>query len=291
MRSMTFSIGAFLVVVLTMAMWPQDVRFGSPSKAIAQQSDNSGDPFGNADPFGSSDGNSDNPFDNPLPPKRKSTFSAPTPKVKLSPLAPAPKGKLTASDSTQRTQRTETALNQNVHFTFEDSPFSEIQQSLEAQMGLNLVLTQSAKDDALTADETITFEINGMPLGKALELMLAPYNATYVIDSGAVLFISLDEAEDKKWTRLKMFDCRELVKVLPKTAVPKKPAEEKKPSESTSDSALEMLVWSMTESEMWCQQQTPLQVVNGILIVRGSEAKLKQIGNLLVDLEGKLLSK
>ena len=285
MRSMTFSIGAFLVVVLTMAMWPQDARFGSPSKAIAQQSDNSDDPSGN------SDVNLDNPFDNPLPPKRKSTFSAPTPKVKLSPLAPAPKGKLTASDSTQRTQRTETALNQNVHFNFEDSPFSEIQQSLEAQMGLNLVLTQSAKDDALTADETITFEINGMPLGKALELMLAPYNATYVIDSGAVLFISLDEAEDKKWTRLKMFDCRELVKVLPKTAVPKKPAEEKKPSESTSDSALEMLVWSMTESEMWCQQQTPLQVVKGILIVRGSEAKLKQIGNLLVDLEGKLLSK
>ena len=111
MRSMTFSIGAFLVVVLTMAMWPQDVRFGSPSKAIAQQSDNSDDPFGN------SDVNLDNPFDNPLPPKRKSTFSAPAAKVKLSPLAPAPKGKLTASDSTQRTQRTETALNQNVHFT------------------------------------------------------------------------------------------------------------------------------------------------------------------------------
>jgi len=179
MRSMTFSFGAFLVAVLTMAMWPQDARFGSPSKAIAQQSDTPGDPFGNAAPFGGSEGNSNNPFDNPLPAKRKPTVSVPAPKAKLSPSAPAPKGKQTASDSTQHTQRTETALNQNVHFTFEDSPFSEIQQSLD--------------------------EINGIPLGKALELMLAPHNATYVIDSGAVLFISLDEAEDKKWTRLKMF--------------------------------------------------------------------------------------
>ena len=47
----------------------------------------------------------------------------------------------------------------------------------------------------------------------------------------------------------------------------------------------------MTESGIWCQQESPLKVVNGILVVRGSEAKLKQIENLLVDLKGKLLDK
>ena len=247
-RFMTFAIaGSFLVAVLTMAMWPQNARFGSPSKSIAQQNDGSD--------------------------------------------VPAPKAKPTASDSTQRNSQTEAALKQAIDLDFNDAPFVDVIEELADKAGLNFILTYSASDDALPEDEPITFNITNMPLGKSLDLILASKNATYVIDSGVVKFISLDEADDQKWFRVKMFDCRELVKVLPKTAVPKKTAEEKKPSESTSDSALEMLVWSMTESEMWCQQQTPLQVVNGILIVRGSEAKLKQIGNLLVDLEGKLLSK
>ena len=66
-------------------------------------------------------------------------------------------------------------------------------------MGLNFILTPSASNDALPKDETITSNISGMPLGKALDLILAPKNATYVIDSGAILFISLDEADDECW--------------------------------------------------------------------------------------------
>ena len=317
MRFMTFSIaGSFLVAVLTMAMWPQNARFGSPSKSVAQENDNTD--------------------------------------------SPPPKAKPTASDSTQRTGQTEAALKQAVNLDFDEIPFVELKEELATKTGLNFILTDSASDDALTADETITFEINGMPLGKALELMLAPYNATYVIDSGVVLFISLDEAEDEKWFRVKMFDCRELVKVLPKTAPPvklfnfgggfsgrgggggfggggggvfsiapssqqpqpqtgnntKKQTAKNKPSESqildakfqqiitmmeqeatrrrpepTAEYTLETLVYTMTESGIWCQQESPLKVVNGILVVRGSEAKLKQIENLLVDLKGKLLDK
>ena len=352
MRFMTFSIaGSFLVAVLTMAMWPQNARFGSPSKLIAQQND------------------WDNPFDNPRDPKVK-TVSDPAPKkVKPNALAPAhPKGKPTASDSTQRNQRTEAKLKQNVNFDYDEAPFSEIMEELGEQMGLNFILTPSASNDALPKDETITSNISGMPLGKALDLILAPKNATYVIDSGAILFISLDEADDECWHRVKMFDCRELVKVLPKTAPPvklflpryfggggggggfgsggggggfggggggvfsiapssqqpqpqtgnntKKQTAKNKPSESqildakfqqiitmmeqeatrrrpepTAEYTLETLVYTMTESGIWCQQESPLKVVNGILVVRGSEAKLKQIENLLVDLKGKLLDK
>ena len=54
MRFMTFSIaGSFLVAVLTMAMWPQDARFGSPSKSIAQQNDGSDVPAPKAKPTAS----------------------------------------------------------------------------------------------------------------------------------------------------------------------------------------------------------------------------------------------
>ena len=324
MRFMTFSIaGSFLVAVLTMAMWPQDARFGSPSKSIAQQNDGSD--------------------------------------------VPAPKAKPTASDSTQRTGQTEAALKQAVDLDFDGIPFVEVKEELATKTGLNFILTDSASDDALPDDEPITFKITGMPLEKALDLMLATKNATYVIDSGVVLFISLDEAEDEKWFRVKMFDCRELVKVLPKTAPPvklfnfggdfsgrsgrggfdesgggggggggvfsiappshqaqpqtdnktKKQTAKKSPSESqlldkklqqimkmleqeatrrqplpSVEYTLETLVRSMAGSDTWVEGDghgsASLKVVNGILIVRNSETILKQVENLLVDLEGKL---
>ena len=324
MRFMTFSIaGSFLVAVLTMAMWPQDARFGSPSKSIAQQNDGSD--------------------------------------------LPAPKAKPTASDSTQRTGQTEAALKQAVDLDFDGTPFVEVKEELATKTGLNFILTDSASDDALPDDEPITFKITGMPLEKALDLMLATKNATYVIDSGVVLFISLDEAEDEKWFRVKMFDCRELVKVLPKTAPPvklfnfgggfsgrsgrggfdgsgggggggggvfsiappshqsqpqtgnntKKQTAKKSPSESqlldkklqqimkmleqeatrrqplpSVEYTLETLVRSMVGSETWVEGDghgsASLKAVNGILIVRNSETILKQVENLLLDLEGKL---
>ena len=325
MRFMTFSIaGSFLVAVLTMAMWPQDARFGSPSKSIAQQNDGSD--------------------------------------------VPAPKAKPTASDSTQRNSQTEAKLKQAVGLDFDDTSFSDVIEELADKTGLNFILTDSASDDALPDDEPITFKITGMPLEKALDLMLATKNATYVIDSGVVLFISLDEAEDEKWFRVKMFDCRELVKVLPKTAPPvklfnfgggfsgrsgrggfggsggggggggggvfsiappshqsqpqtgnntKKQTAKKSPSESqlldkklqqimkmleqeatrrqplpSVEYTLETLVRSMAGSDTWVEGDghgsASLKAVNGILIVRNSETILKQVENLLLDLEGKL---
>ena len=321
MRFMTFSIaGSFLVAVLTMAMWPQDARFGSPSKSIAQQNDHSD--------------------------------------------SSASEAETTTSDATQRTSQTEAALKQVIDLDFEDNSFSDVKSDLAKKTGLNFILTTSALDDLLPEDETITFQINNMPLGKALDLMLAPKNATYVIDSGVVKFISLDEADDQKWLRVKMFDCRELVKVLPKSCPPvklfnfgggfgrsgrggkggfggsgggmfsiaspshqsqpqignntKKQTAEKKPSESqlldmklqqlqimleqeatrrrpepSGEYTLVTLVHSMVGHETWADEHgsASLQAVNGILVVRNSEAQLKQVENLLLDLEGKLLSK
>ena len=51
----------------------------------------------------------------------------------------------------------------------------------------------------------------------------------------------------------------------------------------------------MVGSETWVEGDghgsASLKAVNGILIVRNSEAQLKQVENLLLDLEGNLLSK
>ena len=55
---------------------------------------------------------------------------------------------------------------------------------------------------------------------------------------------------------------------------------------------LETLVRSMAGPDTWVEGDghgsASLKVVNGILIVRNSETILKQVENLLVDLEGKL---
>ena len=179
--------------------------------------------------------------------------------------------------------------------------------------------------------------------------MLREYNATYHIDSGIVVFISLDEASDDQWLRVKMFDCRKLVKALPPTTnrydsflqqglngskggggvfnmqssgknggpqqqtTKAKSADELKDKKSVDEQAqqllqeqikklldknlpppsseftLKQLVTTMIYPDTWCTPPPTAEVVNGILVVRQSEAVLRRIDNFLEDLRGKVL--
>ena len=313
MRFMTFSIvGSFLITILAIAMWPQNARFGSPSKSIAQE-------------------------DN--------TPEAPLDAVK----SVSPKVRLNASDSTQRNRKAESALKQAVNLGFYETPFDEVKEELEDITGLNFILTQSARDDSLTDDELTTFTVTQMPLGDALELILASHNATYFIDSGAVQIISVDDADDEAYLRVKMFDCRELAKVLTKTSPPQRirsnsggfgggtfsvcqipasqhlPTQQVQPQQSnqlsesqlldaklqqimsmmqqeanrrlpepTAEHTLETLVRTIAGPDTWISEGSGLgtvKAVNGILIVRNTETILKQVENLIVDLKSELISK
>ncbi len=119
------------------------------------------------------------------------------------------------SDATQRDLKTEEALKQVVDLNYDETPFSEIMEELEKKSNLNFMLHDSARDDSLTEDEPLTFRVSQLPLNKCLELMLVQKNAAYTIDEGVVVIISRDAAPDTEFMRLKMFDCRELVDVLP----------------------------------------------------------------------------
>ncbi len=318
MRFATYSIaGAFLAAILTMAMWPDNARFGSPGHSLAQSSSDS----------------SATDTEDPV-----SYVSA----------------------ATKATMHAEETLKQIVSLQFDERPFSEIQLSLAEKTGLNILLSSSATDDSLDADTLVTFNLIDMPLNKALKLMLVTHNATYVIDEGVIVIISLDDAEDVKWFRLKMYDCRDLVKALPKTAptgygggggfdagggrqgggggvfsVPatgqtaaqagdnsaadeKKKAEprltdselldeklnkimammkaeaERKRPEPSSEQTLLDLVQNMIEPDTWQdtgQGLGTVEVVNGILIVSQTEGILQQIDNFIADLEGNILRK
>ena len=316
MRFATFSIAAaFMAVVLTMALWPDNARFGAPDMTVAQ------------DTKQSEEGESEKD-----------------------------KGAPALSMGTQQTMLAEQELEKLIDLNYEETPWSEIEEDLEIQMGLNILLSDSAGDDALTNDEPLSFNLDGIPAKKALWLMLVTKNATYVIDDGVIVIISIDDAEDVRWFRLKMFDCRELVEVLPKTipssvhagaggfggggvrdgggggvfsiasqgfasaaqASAQKPASSDKPSESqlldqklnkllamakaeakknkpepNAEHTLLDLVQTMIQPDSWTNNGQGLgqvDVVNGFLVVSQSEGVLQEIESFLTDLEGNILT-
>lgn len=125
-------------------------------------------------------------------------------------------GPVLVSAASKRDLMTEKALKQIVDLNYVETTFSEVMDDLRERTGLNFILDGSAEDDSLTKDELISILLEGLPLDKALALMLEPNNATYVIDEGMVKFISMDNCWDPEHLRIKLYDCKKLVSALPK---------------------------------------------------------------------------
>ncbi|MDA7928853.1 hypothetical protein N9B54_02720 [Mariniblastus sp.] len=125
---------------------------------------------------------------------------------------------LAVSQDTSQADAAEKAMRVMISFDLAEQSFAEVKKQLEKKTGLNFLLTSSAIDDSLAAEQPITFQIGAVPLNKALALMLETHNATYMIDGGVVKIISLDDALDPEWHRIKMFDCVKLLTLLPETS-------------------------------------------------------------------------
>ncbi len=120
----------------------------------------------------------------------------------------------------------------------------------------------------------MTFRLRGNTLAKALELMLSPFNATYMIDEGVVVIISKDNAHEPEFLRVKMFDCKKLI-------------------EATGAKKLRELALSMCNPGSWLTNdgggEGVISEVSGILVVKQDEKTLREIGEILTDLKGKVL--
>ena len=189
----------------------------------------------------------------------------------------APEKKPLVSDSAKRDAATEKALESPMNIEYEEVQFADVMAELEKWSGLNFILDETAIDDSLTKEELVTVRVRGVPLAKALELMLGPFNATYAIEEGVVMIISKDNITDPEHLRLKMFDCKKLVAAFG----------------DSGEGKLLNLVQSMVYPESWknngkhgCGEAS---VEGGILIVNQSEVELRQIGVMLTDLRGKIL--
>ncbi len=118
------------------------------------------------------------------------------------------------SAASQLDEQMEQKFNRPVTLIYDQIPWREIEAELEEQFGINIVLDQSAIDDSLTADEPITVNLRDVPLEHGLIMMLKQKNATFIVDHGVMVVISLDNAADSNYLQMKMYDCRELLAKL-----------------------------------------------------------------------------
>ena len=110
MRFATLSMASvFLMLVFSMAMWPSNARFGSPIVAQARSGDHL-------------EGNQ----------QRVEIDSSPE----------------LMSDATRRNLATEKRLREVVTLDYDEMPWNEIEQDLEARGEFNIILDQSARDDS-----------------------------------------------------------------------------------------------------------------------------------------------
>ena len=103
------------------------------------------------------------------------------------------------------------ALDLPANFDYDEDPWSEVQQGLQDEYGINIVLTSSASDDALPDDEPMTSNLSGITLKNALRILLSDYNATFVVQNEALQIISLDDAADERWFSTNVYNVADLV--------------------------------------------------------------------------------
>ena len=127
--------------------------------------------------------------------------------VSPEPIAPI----LKATNSTAATN-VDSMLKQKVVWELNDVPFAEFQELARKNLGINMHLHDSARNDSLTEDDRINFRCNAtVDFGKSLELVLERYHADYVVDGNLVKVISRDVVSEEEFLIREIFDARPLI--------------------------------------------------------------------------------
>ena len=117
--------------------------------------------------------------------------------------------RLTGSDNDERILR---VLDQPATLEYDEESWSDVEAELEAKYKINIVLTQSARDDSLDVDEPISANLRGIRLKNALRLMLKEKNATFIVRDDVLQIISIDDAEsDAKYLVTNVYNVGDLV--------------------------------------------------------------------------------
>ena len=198
MRFMTLATAAmFLVAVLTMAMWPEQARFGSPSQSVAQDN-----PFGNGD---DQDANKD-VFGDSDQDAVKDLFGG-------SAAEPESKPDVRPSFRTESHGTIRRKLNQEMDLVYEQTSFGDVRQQLSKALKTNIVIDMNL-EGVLDDDTEVTANLVGVRLSDALRTMLRAVDATYAIKDGVLLIISIDDEHEPDYLTRRMIDVGQVLKLV-----------------------------------------------------------------------------
>ncbi len=102
-------------------------------------------------------------------------------------------------------------LNQAVDFEYDETPFIDIMEEIQTEYGINIILDQSASDDALSVDDLVTFKVTGIRMKNALRLMLDNFNATFIVRDEVLLVISKEVAKNPEFFVTNVYNVGDLV--------------------------------------------------------------------------------
>jgi len=186
MRFMTLATAAmFLVAVLTMAMWPEQARFGSPSQSVAQE-----------DPFDSVADQKDG----------EDPFAGRT-------VQPKKKAAIKPSARTQMHDNVRKLISQSVDLVYDAEPFGDIREQIAKDLGINVVIDQNL-EGVLDDDTEVTSNLVDVRLSDALRTLLKKVDATYTIRDGVLLIISIDDELEPDYISTHMIDVREVLALI-----------------------------------------------------------------------------
>ena len=202
------------------------------------------------------------------------------------------------SMNSQREQRIHMRLEEPIELSFDDSPWSEIEAELERQLDCSIVLTRSASDDALSADEPITCDLRNVSGKTAIRNMLERRNATMIVDDGVVKIISLDDVEDVRYFSNHFIDVRQLLLTIEtrdrQVGQPRLVGLAEIAGINTPESLLIDLIQSSCYQDQWResgQGLATIKIMGGCAVVYSNNQLVDQLRDFLGDLSHHLAKK
>ena len=280
MRFATLSIvGVFLVIVFAFAMWPKDANFGGPTKTVAQDNKDAGDPVLEA------------PTDEEVVKAMVKSRQKRLPKQKPAVFA----------QNRATTDKIERALNEPTELDFTDREFRQVIFEIQDKHKIPIYLHQSAKDAGLSEDDVVSIRMSGTRLRDALELFLDSFDCTYVVKNG---FLVIADSSSSPFA-VRTFNCREIITyVRPGIAELALSKSRSQPSaggggggfaggdadrrqklvtpEQVAQDRIIQLLQKMVSPQSWAEGS--MEFIGDVLVVRQRGPEIHQVGQVLDDL-------
>ena len=114
-------------------------------------------------------------------------------------------------------QRTtfETLENTLVHVDFFETRFEDVMSFLQKELGLQIVLHESAGVYDLDYESLIVVSHSSdLRAATVLDLLVKPFDCTWTIQDGVIHIISTEASSGLEWLNVMTFDCHDLVKKI-----------------------------------------------------------------------------